>query len=383
MTLKISTIQLILMGLFGVELLQKEILLFVLLFGVVVLTSKNKRLKITHEFIVLTICFTASYVTSLLKGNATISPFYVIRTWLGPIMAYMIGYFFVNNKKNLLIKMIKVLAISYLIHGMLNLISTQTLSVSSRSVHNFWTGGITTATLQSTYFVMAVAVASYWLMFEIVKYKILGLLIIGINLWNSMATASRTPLYLTAIILVIGYMMRQYMSRNKKSFVHKTIKLLIGLICIVSLLVIVYNNDLFNVKTTFENSFLGVRMSGIENEDALSRPELWGETICNLIQYPFGYKADHYTHNMWLDLGRDVGIVPLILLALYSILVMKNLLKFIIKQGKEHKECLIVLFVYIGLMISFMLEPILQGVPFLFITFCMINGGVASIIKSC
>ena len=381
MKIKISEIQYILLAMLGIELLQLEIPIFCLLFVFTILLLGRRTMVINKEMFFLFICFVVNYVILLIRSRETLSLFFIIRSCFGPIMGYIIGELIVYGDFNKLKKVIYILGISIFLHGCLNLFSTHTLSTSSRSVTNFWTGGITTATLQATYFAMSTSIATYLIFFKGKIYKFFGSFILAICIWNSMLTASRTPLFLLGIMFFIGYLVKNFSKGTNKGILIKSLKIIICTSFLLALFFTIYNYDFFNLKTNFEQSFLGIRLAGIENENALSRPEIWGRAIMNIYNNPFGYNTKFFAHNLWLDLGQDSGIIPLLFLIIYFILILKSFYKNVIKNEKIRSTKYLVLFIYISLIITFMLEPILQGIPFLFICFCIINGGVDSLKK--
>ena len=86
-------------------------------------------------------------------------------------------------------------------------------------------------------------------------------------------------------------------------------------------------------------------------------------------------------HNLWMDTYDSVGIIPFVILILYTISIIINLLnlyknKQIIKESK-----IMLLGVYIVFMILFMTEPILESGPLMFAFFIFINGFVSGITR--
>ena len=121
-----------------------------------------------------------------------------------------------KGEERKLILLIEIIAISSFLHGFLNIATTTTLSAASRYIHNVWTGGITTATLQGTYFTCAIAVASLWILGKSDPKKVFGFLIIIVTIWNSMMTASRTAVFLVVILFVASFFLMKYRKKEKK-----------------------------------------------------------------------------------------------------------------------------------------------------------------------
>ena len=379
MVIKMSTVFFAIIAMLGMELFQMEIFIISILFLAILIAYRKKSMKISAEFIVLVACFTINYFVLSAKDTVSLSIFNLIRAFLGPIMGYIIGYFVVDKDRNRLETLIYVLGMSYFAHGVLNLFSTTTLSTSSRYVNNIWTGDPTTATLQTTYFIFAISIAVFWIFFKRKFYRLGGICILGAALWNAMQTASRTPLYLIALTLVGGYTMKQYHSKEKKEFFKNTFKLLFILLLSVIVLILLYHNNIFGIKETFESSFLGQRLSMIDREIGDTRLEIWIDSFQKLITHPMGYEDEEYAHNMWLDMGKETGILTFALLVVYTGMILYRLWKNVYKKKSEGNRRFLLVFFYAVACVDFMLEPILQGVPFVFISFCMINGGVASL----
>lgn len=375
-------IELVLLLAFALEIMQMEQYLLLLLFGVAVIESnENGKLvvSVNKEFFALVMGFTVFYFTMVLTGKIPINAFYALRYWVGPIVAYYIGITLGKSSVSRVVALITVIALGKFLHGCLNVLTSTDLSIANRSVTNFWTGTKTSATLQGTYFTFGIALASSWLCFGKIRERGLAVIMAGLTIWNCMQTASRTALYMLGIILVCTIVLKEYISKDRKRFVKFILKtaLLIGIV--VGAAVIAYQYNLLGMRTFFRSSFLGQRLAGIEEENAMSRNELWLVAIQNISKYPLGIpELDYYAHNLWLDIGLSSGIFSMLLIAIYSGMSMVTMYK-VCKMGLSTNTRILIYTLYLATTIGFMLEPILQAVPYTFCCFVMINGAIASL----
>lgn len=375
-------IELILIFAFAFEVMQLEQYFLLLLFGIAFIESNNCgkfRVAITREFLVLVTGFTVFYFSMLLLERIPINAFYMLRYWLGPILAYYVGITIGNGSVKRVAMMITVIALGALLHGCLNVLTTTSFSATNRYAVNFWTGSIITATLQGTYFVFASALSVSWLLHGLLSKKVLAVAIMGLTIWNCMQTASRTPLYLLGMILVCSIVLNEYIETGRKGVLTFFLKATLILGAVIGFAFVAYQNDLLGMRTFFESSFLGKRLAGIDEEGAMSRRELWLDAIKNISIYPFGVAVrEHYAHNLWLDIGLNGGVMPMLFVFCYSCMSYKTMLQ-VCKQGVKKPMRVMVYLIYFATAVSFMLEPILQGVPYTFCCFVIMNGAIASL----
>lgn len=379
MTITYQGIEWLLTFLLGLEALQLELVWLIGLFLVLLLSNHGSghfRVRASKELVVLFFTFLIYYLTLFVQSRATLSLFYIIRSFLGASFAYIIGMKVCKGEESKLTVLIEIIAVSSFLHGFLNIATTTTLSAASRYVHNVWTGGITTATLQGTYFTCAIAVASLWIFGINFPKKMFGFLIIIATIWNSMMTASRTAIFMVVILFVVSYFLMEYRRKEKKAFIGIVIRTVIGLAAVTLLIYEAYSLNLFGIQTRVNGSYLGLRIAGISKEMSAPRNELWSMGISNMLAHPFGYAKDNYAHNLWIDFGLNGGVVPFVLLVSFSIASFITCGRFV-KYGKisDSTKSLVILN-YIAFNANFMLEPILDGVPFMFFMYCMICGAV-------
>ena len=86
-----------------------------------------------------------------------------------------------------------------------------------------------------------------------------------------------------------------------------------------------------------------------------------------------------YAHDIFLDTYDESGIFALIAVFLYIVSSIIGLFKTIKNKNISFKLRQIVLCVYVISYMAFMIEPILQGAPWFFASFCIMDGALTVI----
>jgi hypothetical protein len=88
-----------------------------------------------------------------------------------------------------------------------------------------------------------------------------------------------------------------------------------------------------------------------------------------------------YSHNLWLDVDRVAGIIPFIFIFWFTILSVSLLIRAL-RIERENLYFNITLIVsFIGFMAVFFVEPIMEGMYFLFLIFCLFIGILSGCVK--
>ncbi len=369
----------VLLALFSVGFLGRDGVIIIalgLLCIIAVFITGNSRLY-NGQLLWLSLTFFVYYITILLNGVANFNFYSVSRWFLCPVCGYICGLVLTDGREKRAKTVLTVIATGNFIHGVLNLsISLLQLTANARYVNDIWTGNISSATLQSIYFTMAIGFSVGLLYGKKFINKMLGVLVIAVALSNALLTSTRTPLVMIAIILVAALLI------NKKISVLKRI----GVIAVAGIIaIVIYNNDIFNVKTIFEQSNLADRLTADKFEEgffsSIGRTERAMSVWESLIDHPFGNPELTYAHNLWLDVARLAGIIPFVMLIIYSVSTISTLVKFNRYTDCDEGTKKLFNLVYITVLVNFLTEPILEGVPFIFAAFCVLNGAVNSVLK--
>ena len=107
--------------------------------------------------------------------------------------------------------------------------------------------------------------------------------------------------------------------------------------------------------------------------------------IANAYRFPLGgahiRNEKGYAHDILLDTYDEAGIFALIAIAAYLVSALIRLFKCITNKALPFEFRQIVLCVYAVVYIEFFIEPILQGMPWLFASFCLIDGYVGRVLR--
>ncbi len=159
---------------------------------------------------------------------------------------------------------------------------------------------------------------------------------------------------------------------NFKGMSIKKIRLLlISLIFLIGIVSYIYTTygDLLIVFDRFETD---------EVETGGGRIDRLMIVGSKLLDYPLGgmnmnNKIGH-AHNLWLDCGRVAGIIPLLLL---FYLTCQYLYSFVrVYKLKSVNPILRLAFTFLSfiMLVGFVSEPILEGIPMFFAFFCLLFG---------
>ncbi|MEG1644403.1 MAG: O-antigen ligase family protein [Alistipes sp.] len=122
-------------------------------------------------------------------------------------------------------------------------------------------------------------------------------------------------------------------------------------------------------------------IEGSSFQDAGGRVEIWQEFLSKISSHPFGgitSREYNYAHNLWLDITRIAGVIPFILLLLFSIINIRNLYT---RCFKTQGYCLYkrILFLWgITFLLQLSIEPIFQGAPYYLMLYTLFCGIVNS-----
>ena len=103
-------------------------------------------------------------------------------------------------------------------------------------------------------------------------------------------------------------------------------------------------------------------------------------------QYLFGGGYIHetvggYAHDVFLDTYDEAGIFSLIAVIAVVLNAISKLWKLIKTPQISSNLKLLLLCIYVAILIEFIVEPILDGMPWLLMIFCFFNGMIAAIVQ--
>jgi hypothetical protein len=340
----------------------------------------NKKFILDSGFFII-FFFSVSYLIVLgLYKPIGLNTLYIYL--VGPIAAYIVGQIFISYSYKSLQSTILIMTLGNFFHGILNIfynIDTYGFSYffsGQRLFLDIWTRDIYTATLQGTFYTLIASHLFYSLVIrkENLTISNLYIVMIGIAILISILMGNRTLLIIVMTVFIGSYLVYFWLEKKR---VMK-MRLFIYLIGLISIIYLLYAVNIFGLKTIVEKSLFLQRLS---NSDIKSNPRFTAYMLAlrQMFVYPMGgYKmylgGVSYAHNLWLDVLYATGIIPFIFLILFSISVLINLYKVMKINALPISFRLLMFGIYAGYLLNFMVEPILEGVPQMFLSFCLISG---------
>lgn len=354
------------------------LLICLILISLMVIFFENSTFKFTIDLFLIFL-FTISYF--IIRYNYQTAGMNSILVFLiGPIACFAIGYFIINKNNKVFEKTMLAAILGLFIHGFLNMIKYfQVYGFNSiegtRAIPDIWTGISIAATLQGTYFSIISSLLFYSIFLKRQRaFIISNILIVCIifSLISSFILGNRTMIFILIISFIVNFLIFIFLNKMKIKELAKVGSLVAILFLIVFF---VYINNVFGLKEFLLNStwYQRTESSSIVED---SRFVFFQIAISQMFDFPFGgYKMSFmYAHNLWLDVLHATGLIPFFFLLLYTLVSIQNLLGFIKISHISIDKKLFVVSIYLGFFLTFMVEPILEGVPFLFLIFILFNG---------
>ena len=195
-------------------------------------------------------------------------------------------------------------------------------------------------------------------------FSFLVVVSVFLSLFCVIHLVNRTGLVVVMAGILMAY---SYMYRfNFKSIVYISISFIVFYIVISHIGLI--NNDLIEAYEERNLSAAGdIRTAG-------SRFEIWARAISKIPAYPFGWNSisQGYSHNLWLDVARRSGWIPLISLCFITFTQIKRL-----KALYNRKNDIFISFFVSSiscLLLAFSVEPVIEAVSSAFAMLCLIWG---------
>lgn len=381
-------------GLFYIEISEYLLVLGIL---VIFLSIKKGTVEFTFENILLFVTFLSYVIIDYFHHIGDLDYDYVDNFFLiiDSSLGYFIGYHLLKNnpsKAQIIFKRVSFIVVfSTGLFAILGLIFKwfapsefieylkQTNQDSfGRWGYDVWAHEVVYPTNFNNQFTFAMA-SVFGILFYIrnLPAKILLGLILVASIWSAFATSTRTNIYLILIMLGLGFVFDIFFNQSQivKSIGRFTrrYKIAFGL----SLGVLILAIPVFgkNVATKIFQSDLVNRFSHLNNERLLNgRMYLSLDVMRNIPNFPFGNMKMYWAHNLWLDVARISGIIPMSLLLIYSFVTFISIVKLMKNHLVDIKIRLMSLSLFIGTYISFAIEPIIEGRPHLWMFFCLFNG---------
>ena len=164
----------------------------------------------------------------------------------------------------------------------------------------------------------------------------------------------------------------------------KRIKILILISFAILLCYLLFQSNFLNVRdlvlrSNFYQRFYGDFAGDISEDSRLERKVLYIQHFESSILGGNHNRSKYgHAHDIVLDTYDEAGIFALIAITWFLLRMIKNGYLFLKNKSHPFQTKQVVLALYIALYAEFFVEPILQGVPWLFTLFCFIGGLIKS-----
>lgn len=294
-----------------------------------------------------------------------------------PLLTYLSGWVMCEISKNYektIINGVYAMALAYATHAFLNYIVN--IGNVRWNLIDFFSGNLRAATGSGVINTLIFSSAMYIFFIESNKIvKLIGLLCFVISLLYALLLGSRTQfgiLVFASIIIMIIYLRE----KNGGTWPIKFCFLILG---IGIGIYVIYNNNIFDIRSVIEESNLMARFAGSSELQSADDYRMKSIVVgfMSAVEHPFGGLAStKYFHNMWLDIGRVSGIFPMGLMMLYSCISLYHTVVIFRDKSNDFKLRYIILSVKLGMIINLFLEPVLEGLLEYFLSYILLTSMV-------
>ncbi len=274
------------------------------------------------------------------------------------------------------------LALGAYIHYLLNMIYNWGRS-ADRNTFDYWTKSVLAATGQSSLASLMIGIIIPLLFSEVkAGYKLLLFSVLFSILYYNLMLGGRTIFILVIILLFLNIVSKWIRKKTSQT----RIKIILSLILTIIIILTIVQFNIFGIKDIFYRSnffyrfFVESEGSGVTEDGRLTYRLLY---LKNMIFYPFGGNelhnavGRHYAHDLLLDTYSDSGVFSFVALVIMLIMCVLRT-KMIYKSSLLNTLYKDVLFNSIVVFfVIFAVEPIFDGMPWLFASFCVIYGAIA------
>lgn len=356
--------------------------------GVGIFLLKPKR-RLHLDPVPMLMLFILGLSWMVFSPSSTVSVFGVLKPY-AYLLCYIMGMGLldddVENSGNktsykLFYAVLIAVALGSLLHYVLNWVTN--IGAIERNTVDFWTQTVIAATGQAALACIPIGVSVACLISPVSKrIKIAAIVALLLILGYNLILSGRTLFLMVLIVATVAFL---YRLANQKD---KRIKLVLILLIVATTIIIAYRMDLFGIRSFIESSpfydrFFSENNTTDLNEDGRMDKKIYH--IKNMYRFLWGganiRQEIGHAHDLLLDTYDESGIFAFVALAVYMCTTLAHLFKITRTKSIPFQTRQLVLCVYIVAYIEFFVEPILQGVPWLFAAFCLIDGYVSRIIR--
>lgn len=297
-------------------------------------------------------------------------------------MAYYIGSNINNSSEENIKKVIYIIAFGMASHVVLNFLADIVLDgmnfINSVNHYDIWTLGYVPTTSTATNCIFIISLFYYLLIYEKSRnIKLVGLIILALNLIYDIALGRRTPIFMLVICLVLSLFVDKIVNKNKTINIKPLLYSLLGIFIVLIIIIVIYNVNLFNLKE-FIDSF-GIVKKFKEYGFLSGRLEIFIDAIKLMPSHLWGGMQIHdilgiQVHDLWMDTFDYAGIVPYVLLLTHTVLFMLVFIRLIRCSKVNSNFKLLIIVLFSAILIQLLLEPIMTGSSIFIIVTIIIEG---------
>ena len=236
----------------------------------------------------------------------------------------------------------------------------------SSSHFDIWLGQKVSSTLIAIDIVLLVACLYYLLFHEKnLKTRYIGIVMFIISIFYLIVIGRRTPLLILIIVMFLSFFYETFIiktidNKHKKQFIAVSVCLLV----LIVLFLLLYHFNAFRLQILLEDFRIIQKLKlGLLNDQ---RVTLLVDTIKLLPKYLFGgqkisSELGVQVHHFWLDIYDYAGIVPTILILIYSFFFMMVFINILKDKNRSNSFKVLVLGLITCIFILFNVEPMMTG----------------------
>ena len=343
-----------------------------------ILLLKQKKLRVDLGVCLVAITmFSYCIVVFGIRAIAIMMPYI-------PVLMYVLSHYLskeikVHDKSGIeLSKVIYCLVFGHAVHGVLNsyLYFAGYRWEGTRYWMDVWQREIIPGTQLTLYYIPVFAVLFPALIY-FTKKKGRNIMVILLSLffvYASLATRTRTTLLVLALVFFIQGVIFVLLEKENvmKNVTPKKLGLFFGGIIVLIAVLVFALKDLEIIRAFIDNLSKG---GGILNN---IRFVVQRQALSQIFDYPWGGSQMvldlKLTHNVWLDLANEAGIIPFFAFAGYTLWTLYELIRFVMKKEIATEVKLMMVGIYVAFFLYYTVESAIRATVHFMTPWMLVNG---------
>lgn len=377
----------LLLFLFSIRFLNKNNTFLLLYAGLgILLGAVHRSLTLSKECVILLLYGLFYYYTKIYWG-ASDNLTALITCALGAPLMYNAGQQlirFASEKEAYYKKICWIVAIGMFLFAILSYLKNGVLynyeyGKDLRQVPDLWVGNASLwqATNINGYCVFAVIVSMVACFQKVRGTRLITALILFVgSVYLSLVTASRTNLFLIVLVILCYIVLTLLLKKNiryvsRRNAIEKVILIVIGLL-VAQVIILNLDTVLYYLPLEAFTERLSNRQLSISGD---GRWQMWASVVQEIPTHFWGnITSVHLAHNIFLDVARESGVIPMVLLLIFTVMVLNSAWRLLWNEYYSLQLRVLNGVLIFSLVASFFIEPVMNAKPFVFIAFCMVCG---------